>query len=169
MPLIGFTDRLDSIEENLLYKAQDGSYWLSGVSTFHQDAKGCTIVVQSVSKERYAAGEKGPQVGLWREIGSKDKPPARGRQRLRPGEIQGRCHAAQGDGRRQIPARSGGTLPLAASRFRRDFRNATRAAVRHPARLPRGNSDFERGSPLHALRAAKAARRGQMKPGGLGL
>jgi hypothetical protein len=52
MPLIGFTDRLDSIEENLLYKAQDGSYWLSGVCTFHQDAKGCTIVVQSVSKER---------------------------------------------------------------------------------------------------------------------
>ena len=62
----------------VLYKAQDGSYWLSGVCTFHQDAKGRTIVVQSVSKERYAAGEKGPQVGFWREIGSKDKPPAGG-------------------------------------------------------------------------------------------
>ena len=78
MPLIGFTDRLDSIEENLLYKAQDGSYWLSGVCTFHQDAKGRTIVVQSVSKERYAAGEKGPQVGFWREIGSKDQAAAQG-------------------------------------------------------------------------------------------
>jgi len=40
MPLIGFTVRLDSIEENLLYKAQDSSYWLSGVCTFDQDAKG---------------------------------------------------------------------------------------------------------------------------------
>lgn len=101
MPLIGFTDRLDSIEENLLYKAQDGSYWLSGVCTFHQDAKGRTIVVQSVSKERYAAGEKGPQVGFWREIGSKDKPPAGGAKGFDLAKFKAAAtqHKATGDGK----------------------------------------------------------------------
>lgn len=169
MPLIGFTDRLDSIEENLLYKAQDGSYWLSGVCTFHQDAKGRTIVVQSVSKERYAAGEKGPQVGFWREIGSKDKPPAGGAKGFDLAKFKAAAtqHKATGDGK--YPPGQEGLCPSPQAAF-----DATLETQREPQSDTRhgsleGNSDFERGSRLHALRAAKAARRGQMKPGGLGL
>ena len=37
--------------------------------TLEEDAKGRMVVAQSVPKERYAAGEKGPAVGIWREIG----------------------------------------------------------------------------------------------------
>jgi hypothetical protein len=76
VPLIAVSIKLDRIDEGLLYKAQDGSYWLSCVCVFETDAKGRTIVAQSIPKERYAAGEKGPPVGYWREIGGKE-PPAR--------------------------------------------------------------------------------------------
>jgi hypothetical protein len=69
MPIVAFSIRLDRIEESLLYKAQDGSYWLSCVCTFEEDAKGRTIVAQSIPRERYAAGERGPAIGIWREIG----------------------------------------------------------------------------------------------------
>ena len=77
MPLVAFSVKLDKIDEALLFQAADGSYWLSCVCVFDTDAKGRTIVAQSIPKERYAAGEKGPPVGYWREIGGKDKPPAR--------------------------------------------------------------------------------------------
>ena len=77
MPLVAVSIKLDRIDEELLFQAADGSYWLSCVCVFDTDAKGRTIVAQSIPKERYAAGEKGPQVGYWREIGGKDKPPAR--------------------------------------------------------------------------------------------
>ena len=78
MPLIAVSIKLDRIDEGLLYKAQGGSYWLSCVCVFETDAKGRTIVAQSIPRDRYAAGEKGPQVGYWREIGGKDKPPTSG-------------------------------------------------------------------------------------------
>ena len=77
MALVAISIKLDRIDEGLLYKAQDGSYWLSCVCVFETDAKGRTIVAQSIPKERYAAGENRPQVGYWREIGGKPKPPAR--------------------------------------------------------------------------------------------
>jgi hypothetical protein len=69
MSLIAFSIRLDRIDESILYEAKDGSFWLSGLCTFEQDQKGRLIVVQSIPKERYAAGERGPAVGTWREIG----------------------------------------------------------------------------------------------------
>jgi hypothetical protein len=74
MSLTAFTVRLDRIDESLLYQAKDGSWWLSCVCTLEIDAKGRLIVAQSIPKERYQAGEKGPQVGTWREIGNRDKP-----------------------------------------------------------------------------------------------
>ena len=37
--------------------------------TLDEDAKGRMVVAQSIPKERYAAGEKGPALGSWREIG----------------------------------------------------------------------------------------------------
>jgi hypothetical protein len=70
MPLTVFSIRLDRIDESLLYEAKDGSFWLSCVCTFEEDAKGRLIVAQSIPKERFAAGEKGPQIGFWRELGS---------------------------------------------------------------------------------------------------
>ena len=78
MPLVAFSVCLDRIEENLLYQAPNGSWWLGCVCTFDTDNKGRTIVAQSIPKERYAAGAKGPQVGYWREIGGKDKPASQG-------------------------------------------------------------------------------------------
>ena len=74
MPLVAISIKLDRVDEELLYQAADGSYWLSCVCVFDTDAKGRTIVAQSIPKERYAAGEKGPQVGYWREIGGASKP-----------------------------------------------------------------------------------------------
>ncbi len=76
MPLVAISIKLDKIDEGLLYKAQDGSYWLSCVCVFETDAKNRTLVVQSIPAERYKAGERGPQVGHWREVGGKPKPPA---------------------------------------------------------------------------------------------
>ena len=69
MPLVAFSVRLDRVDESLLYEAKDGSFWLSCTCTFEEDAKGRPIVAQSIPKERFAAGEKGPAVGTWREIG----------------------------------------------------------------------------------------------------
>ena len=43
-----------------------------------QDAKGRLIVTQSLPKERYAAGEKGPAIGTWRKIGA-SKPAQNGK------------------------------------------------------------------------------------------
>ena len=77
MSLVAVSIRLDRIEESLLFEASDGSFWLSCVCTYEEDAKGRMVVAQSISKERYAAGEKGPALGTWREIGGKDKPAAR--------------------------------------------------------------------------------------------
>ena len=74
MPLVAFSLRLDRIEENLLYEAKDGSFWLSCICTFDEDAKGRLTVAQSVSKERFARGEKEPQIGYWRELGNKPRP-----------------------------------------------------------------------------------------------
>jgi hypothetical protein len=67
--MVAFSIRLDRIDESLLYEAKDGSFWLSCVCTFEEDAKGRLIVAQSVPRERFAAGDRGPQVGHWREIG----------------------------------------------------------------------------------------------------
>jgi hypothetical protein len=61
--------KLVRIDEALLYQDKGGGYWLSCVCSFDEDAKGRMVVAQSIPKERYAAGEKGPAVGTWREIG----------------------------------------------------------------------------------------------------
>ena len=64
MSLVAFSIRLDRIDESLLYEARDGSFWLSCVCTFDEDAKGRLIVAQSISKERFAAGGKRPSSRL---------------------------------------------------------------------------------------------------------
>jgi hypothetical protein len=74
--MVAFSIRLDRIDESLLYEAKDGSFWLSCVCSYDEDAKGRTVVAQSISKERFAAGERGPQVGHWREIGNSNPKPA---------------------------------------------------------------------------------------------
>jgi hypothetical protein len=121
MPLVAFSVCLDRIEENLLYQAPNGSWWLGCSCKFDTDGKGRTIVAQSISRERCAAVEKGPQVGYWREIGGKPKPTAQARQGLRPGEIQVRCRSTQSAAAGGIPARRRIAPAIAA-------RNATRAA-----------------------------------------
>ena len=70
MPLVAFSIRLDRIDETLLYQDKGGGWWLSCVCTPSEDSKGRLVVAQSIPKERFAAGEKGPQIGYWREIGS---------------------------------------------------------------------------------------------------
>jgi hypothetical protein len=70
VPLVAFSIRLDRIDESLLFEAKDGSSWLSCVCTYEEDTKGRLIVAQSIPKERFAAGEKGPHIGIWREIGT---------------------------------------------------------------------------------------------------
>jgi hypothetical protein len=75
MALTAFTIALHKIDESLLFQDSKGNWWLSCVCTLEQDDRGRNIVAQSVPKERYAAGEKGPAIGTWREIG-KDKPAA---------------------------------------------------------------------------------------------
>ena len=70
MPLIGISIKLERIDESLLYQDKGGGYWLSCVCSFDEDAKGRMVVAQSIPKERFAAGEKGPAIGSWREIGS---------------------------------------------------------------------------------------------------
>ena len=77
--LVAVSIKLDRIEEGFLYKAQDGSCWLSCVCVFGTDAKNRTVVVQSIPPERYKAGERGPQVGHWREIGGASKPSQSGK------------------------------------------------------------------------------------------
>ena len=74
MPLVAFSIRLDRIEESLLFEASNGSFWLSCVCTYEEDVKGRMIVAQSIPKERFAAGERGPAIGTWREIGGAPKP-----------------------------------------------------------------------------------------------
>ena len=69
MPLVAFAIKLERIDEELLYRDPGGGVWLSCVCTLDQDAKGRMVVAQSIPKERYAAGEKGPAIGSWREIG----------------------------------------------------------------------------------------------------
>ena len=69
MPLIAFTIKLERIDEELLYHDPGGGVWLSCICTLDTDAKGRMVVAQSVPKERYAAGEKGPALGVWRELG----------------------------------------------------------------------------------------------------
>jgi hypothetical protein len=71
-----FTIRLDRIDESLRYQVKAGQWWLSWICTLELDDRGRNVVAQSVPKERYAAGEKEPQLGTWREIGGKDKPVA---------------------------------------------------------------------------------------------
>ena len=71
--LVAFSIRLDRVDESLLYQDKGGNYWLSGVCVFETDAKGRTLVVQSIPPVRYKTGERGPQLGHWREIG-KPKP-----------------------------------------------------------------------------------------------
>jgi hypothetical protein len=75
MPLVAISIKLDRIEEELLYRDPGGGVWLSAVCTLEEDSRGRMVVAQSIPKERYAAGEKGPPVGIWREIG-RPKPPA---------------------------------------------------------------------------------------------
>ena len=77
MPLVAFSVKLDRIDESLLYQDKGGGWWLSAVCTLERDSKGRTVVVQSIPKERYAAGERGLAVGTWREIGQ-PKPPSSG-------------------------------------------------------------------------------------------
>jgi hypothetical protein len=60
---------LDRIDESLLFEASDGSFWLSCVCSYEADGKGRLIVAQSVSKEAFAAGVRGPVLGTWRQIG----------------------------------------------------------------------------------------------------
>ena len=50
---------------------------MSAVCTLDVDAKSRSVVAQSIPKERYAAGERGPAIGYWREI-CQTKPPASG-------------------------------------------------------------------------------------------
>jgi hypothetical protein len=69
MPLTAISIKLDRIDESLLYQDKGGGWWLSCVCSLDEDAKGRMIVAQSIPKERYAAGEKGPALGTWREIG----------------------------------------------------------------------------------------------------
>ena len=69
MSLIGISIKLERIDESLLYQDKGGGWWLSCVCTLDTDQKDRMIVAQSISKERYAAGEKGPALGTWREIG----------------------------------------------------------------------------------------------------
>ena len=69
MPLVAFSIRLDRIDETLLYQDKGGGWWLSCVCLPAEDSKGRLVVAQSIPKERFAAGEKGPQIGYWREIG----------------------------------------------------------------------------------------------------
>jgi hypothetical protein len=75
MLTIGFSIKLTRINESLLYKDPAGNFWLSGVLTIEEDDKGRTIIVQSIPKERFAAGERGPAIGTWRELVS-SKPTA---------------------------------------------------------------------------------------------
>jgi hypothetical protein len=77
MPLIGISIKLAKVDETLLYKDAAGNLWLSAVCVFDCDDKGRTIISQSIPKERFAAGEKGPAIGTWREIGN-SKPAAQG-------------------------------------------------------------------------------------------
>ena len=60
MPLVAFSIKLDRIDESLLYQDPGGGWWLSGICTLDTDARGRMVVAQSVAKERYAAGERGP-------------------------------------------------------------------------------------------------------------
>ena len=78
MSLVAFTIKLERIDEELLYRDPGGGAWLSCVCSLDQDAKGRLIVTQSLPKERYAAGEKGPAIGTWRKIGA-SKPAQNGK------------------------------------------------------------------------------------------
>ena len=135
MSLVAFSIKLDRIDESLLFEASDGSFWLVCVCSYEQAPGGGLIVAQSIPRERYAAGEKGPQVGFWREIGSKDKPPAGGLEALtwpdtRPLPLN--------------PSRSSRRYTRRAknrSRHRRKKRNAS--SRRQITRLTSMNSDFD--------------------------
>jgi hypothetical protein len=70
MSMIGISVKLDRVDKGLLFQDTKGSLWLSAVLTFETDTKGRMIIAQSVPKEKYAAGERGPKIGTWREIGA---------------------------------------------------------------------------------------------------
>ena len=69
MPLVAVSIKLDRIREELLYRDPGGGVWLSAVCTLDEDSRGRMVVAQSIDRSRYAAGEKGPALGTWRQIG----------------------------------------------------------------------------------------------------
>jgi hypothetical protein len=107
VPLVAISIKLDRIEEELLYQDNGGGWWLSAVCTFEEDAKGRTIVAQSIPRERFAAGERGPQVGYWREIGGAPEAFAEREGRFRPVQIQEAASSDEAAGRGRIPAGRG--------------------------------------------------------------
>ena len=62
MSLVAFTIKPGRIDEELLYRDPRGGVCLSAVCTLYEDSKGRMVVAQSIPKERWAPGEKGPGV-----------------------------------------------------------------------------------------------------------
>jgi hypothetical protein len=68
--MISISVSLPKIDEALLFEGKNGHY-LNLILLTEKDKFGNLIVVQPVSKEAYARGERGPAVGIWKEFGAK--------------------------------------------------------------------------------------------------
>ena len=121
MPLVAISIRLDKVDEGLLYKAQDGSYWLSCVCVFETDAKNRTLVVQSHPYGTIRSRRARPAGGL-----------SGARLAARPSRRHGRAKASTWRNTRP--------LPLSTSRSSRAHtrraRNHSRQRRREPQQEP---------------------------------
>ena len=98
MPLIAFTVRLARIDESLLYRDPGGARLALGGLLAQCGRQGThgrrTKYIQGAIR-RYAAGERGPALGTWREIGApKTRQPGRpGTPGFDPSKLQEAAHA----------------------------------------------------------------------------
>ena len=91
MPIVAFSIRLDRIEEELLYQDQGAPMVVTRVCAFETDAKKRMVVVQTIPRERYKAGNEAHRWVSGARLAA-HQAVAGGKARFRPVQIQGRCH-----------------------------------------------------------------------------
>jgi hypothetical protein len=61
--------KLSRLREDLLYHGKNGETYLNLILVDKEDRFGNLTVIQPVSREAYASGERGEAVGTWKDLG----------------------------------------------------------------------------------------------------
>jgi hypothetical protein len=72
--MISISVNTSKIDRSKLYESpKTGTKYLNLILLNQEDRFGNRMIIQPVSREAYAAGERGEQVGTWKEFGAKAK------------------------------------------------------------------------------------------------